>query len=115
MAYGNISAQLIIEWVEAMRYIGVDKIVTYFHKSLNSDALNVLRHYAAEGFVDLSLYEPAKEGDYSLLYLSLRMRKLTIWVSDQFRHKKVQVGKDQEKAQSEKDSHSKNRGGKKPN
>ena len=32
-----------------------------------------------------------------------------------FRWKKVQVGKDQEKAQSEKDSHSKNRGGKKPN
>ena len=30
-------------------------------------------------------------------------------------HKKVQVGKDQEKAQSERDSHSKNRGGKKPN
>ena len=29
--------------------------------------------------------------------------------------KKVQVGKDQEKAQSEKDSHTKNRGGKKPN
>ena len=28
---------------------------------------------------------------------------------------KVQVGKDQVKAQSEKDSHSKNRGGKKPN
>ena len=28
--------------------------------------------------------------------------------------KKVQAGKDQEKAQSEKDSHSKNRGGKKP-
>ena len=32
-----------------------------------------------------------------------------------FVHRKVQVGKDQEKAQSEKDSHSKNRGGKKPN
>ena len=29
--------------------------------------------------------------------------------------KKVQVGKDQEKAQSDKDSHSKNQGGKKPN
>ena len=29
--------------------------------------------------------------------------------------KEVQVGNDQEKAQSEKDSHSKNRGGKKPN
>ena len=32
-----------------------------------------------------------------------------------WRQWKVQVGKDQEKAQSEKDSHSKNRGGKKPN
>ena len=32
-----------------------------------------------------------------------------------FSFKEVQVGKDQEKAQSEKDSHSKNRGGKKPN
>ena len=31
------------------------------------------------------------------------------------RLRKVQVGKDQEQAQSEKDSHSKNRGGKKPN
>ena len=30
-------------------------------------------------------------------------------------YRKVQVGKDQEKAESEKDSHSKNRGGKKPN
>ena len=30
-------------------------------------------------------------------------------------YEKVQVGKDQEKAQSEKDSHSKNRGGKKQN
>ena len=29
--------------------------------------------------------------------------------------KKIQVGKDQEKAQSEKESHSKNRGGKKTN
>ena len=32
-----------------------------------------------------------------------------------YEDEKVQVGKDQEKAQSEKDSHSKNRGGKKPN
>ena len=34
---------------------------------------------------------------------------------NQFLFKKVQVGKDQENAQSEKDSHSKNRGWKKPN
>ena len=36
------------------------------------------------------------------------------WSCDlDYLYKKVQVGKDQEKAQSEKDSHSKNRGGKK--
>ena len=34
-------------------------------------------------------------------------------VQSQKQARKVQVGKDQEKAQSEKDSHSKNRGGKK--
>ena len=41
--------------------------------------------------------------NYGSLYLACNERK------------KVQVGKDQEKAQSEKDSHSKNRGEKKPN
>ena len=49
------------------------------------------------------------------------MLKLIIHVSTRNKHamkfktsRKVQVGKDQEKTQSEKDSHSKNRGGKKP-
>ena len=49
-------------------------------------------------------------------FLLATERKLEIVSSDTFLiWKKVQVGKDQEKAQSEKDSHSKNRGGKKPN
>ena len=42
-------------------------------------------------------------------------RKLLCWFRFYPSYKKVQVGKDQEKAQSEKDSHSKNQGGKKPN
>ena len=62
LAYGNISAELIIEWVEAMKYIGVDKIVTYYLRSLNTDALNVLRYYASEGVVELYFHEPANEG-----------------------------------------------------
>ena len=43
--------------------------------------------------------------------------KLCIYINEilKVKDKEVQVGKDQEKAQSEKDSHSKNRGGKKPN
>ena len=44
---------------------------------------------------------------------SLNEKNLHVYVHVQFT--KVQVGNDQEKAQSEKDSHSKNRGGKKPN
>ena len=43
-------------------------------------------------------------------YEPLQKLRVRLWPC-----KKVQVGKDQEKAQSEKDSHSKNRGGKKPN
>ena len=42
-------------------------------------------------------------------------KRYTLWPCQKVIEKKVQVGKDQEKAQSEKDSHSKNRGGKKPN
>ena len=38
---------------------------------------------------------------------------LHIKIKTYFSQKKVQVGKDQEKAQSERDSHSKNRGGEK--
>ena len=50
------------------------------------------------------------------VYLSYLV-KIVIFLSDAVArlHRKVQVGKDQEKAQSAKDSHSKNRGGKKPN
>ena len=61
-AYGNVSAELIIEWIEAMKYIGVDKIVTYYLRTLNADALNVLQHYASEGIVDLYFHELANEG-----------------------------------------------------
>ena len=50
---------------------------------------------------------------FGKFYLRVRIRgtgKVRISIP-----KKVQVGKDQEKAQSERDSHSKNLGGKKPN
>ena len=47
--------------------------------------------------------------------LNLSINWITLQLDFRSLLKKVQVGKDQEKAQSEKDSHSKNRGGKKPN
>ena len=49
--------------------------------------------------------------------MSRKERRILLFsiVNFMLRWRKVQVGKDQEKAQSERDSHSKNRGGKKPN
>ena len=38
--------------------------------------------------------------------------QIAVWIQFSYHFKEVQEGKDQEKAQSEKDSHSKNRGGK---
>ena len=52
-----------------------------------------------------------------ILEYSLKQKKIyTVLLGSKKIDKKVQVGKDQENAQSEKkDSHSKNQGGKKPN
>ena len=44
-----------------------------------------------------------------------RFSDFALYLGTQLVYDRVQVGKDQEKAQSEKDSHSKNRGGKKLN
>ena len=51
---------------------------------------------------------------WSYINTTLRCLVKLIFVN-KIPNRKVQVGKDQEKAQSEKDSHFKNRGGKKPN
>ena len=53
-------------------------------------------------------------GDMNQSYFKIRKIILNI-LNTGLCWKKVQVGKDQEKAQSERDSHSKNRGGKKTN
>ena len=62
MAYGNRSAEMILEWLETYKYLGVDKIVAYFLKDLNWEARRVLEYYASTGFVDLYLYKPAADG-----------------------------------------------------
>ena len=48
-------------------------------------------------------------------FLNGKFSKIVFTLEWNFNIKRVQVGKDQEKAPSEKDFHSKNRGGKKPN
>ena len=46
---------------------------------------------------------------------TLLKNMVQVFLKSDAKYEKVQVGKDQEKAQSEKDSHPKNQGGKKPN
>ena len=58
---------------------------------------------------------PAPGLETMLLYMTVVLKHLLNLLGSQSQtsYEKVQVGIDQEKAQSEKDSHSKNRGGKK--
>ena len=72
-----------------------DKNVTEIH--LRGDGLNVLNNMS-----------------FGLCYVPTSFQRLMEECIAGI-YEKVQVGKDQEKAQSEKDSHSKNRGGKKLN
>ena len=64
-AYGNRSAELIIEWMETHKYLGVDKVVTYYMKDINPAARKVLEYYATAGLLDLYYFEPAEEGNTS--------------------------------------------------
>ena len=69
-SFANISAELIVEWMEAYKYLGVDKVVTYYISSINADALKVLRYYASTGLLDLSYYEPAAEGNHLFIVMA---------------------------------------------
>ena len=62
MCYGDRSAEMLIEWMETYKYLGVDKVVSYFLKDLNSEAKQVLKYYASTGTLDLYLFEPAAAG-----------------------------------------------------
>ena len=62
-AYGNVSAEMIIEWMETYKYLGVDKVVTSFLYDINADAFKVLKYYASTGILDLSFFDPAAAGN----------------------------------------------------
>ena len=62
IAYKNISAELIIEWMETYKFLHVDKVVSYYHRSINQDALNALKYYHHTGFVDLYELDLPLEG-----------------------------------------------------
>jgi hypothetical protein len=58
-----------VEWFEAQRILGVDKVVTYPYR-LNANALKVLKHYESVGLLDIinGFYLP-DVGEYCLACL----------------------------------------------
>ena len=64
VAFQSLNPNIVIEWMEAYRYLGVDKVVGYYVSDLNEKARRVLNYYAATGFLDLYMFHPAWEGTY---------------------------------------------------
>ena len=64
VAFHSLSPEIIIEWMEAAKYLGVDKVVGYYVNSLNEKARRVLNYYASTGFLDLFMFHPPWEGTY---------------------------------------------------
>ena len=64
LAYGTRNAEMLIEFMEVYKYLGVDKFVTYFLEDLNKDARKVLEYYASTGILDLYYFQPAAEGNF---------------------------------------------------
>ena len=52
LTYDSVDPIPIVEWFEAQRVLGVDKVVTYPYR-LNANALKVLKYYESIGFLDI--------------------------------------------------------------
>ena len=52
--------------MEAYRWLGVTKVITFAYPNLNADAEKVLEYYARTGFLDLYTYELADIGKFTL-------------------------------------------------
>jgi hypothetical protein len=52
LTYDDVDPIPIVEWFEAQRILGVDKVVTYPYR-LNANALKVLKYYESVGLLDI--------------------------------------------------------------
>jgi len=60
IAYGNLNAQSLIEWLEVHTLLGADKILLFTYK-LNVNATKVLQYYARTGLVEFRPFDlPAR-------------------------------------------------------
>lgn len=66
IAYGYANPELIVEWMEYNKYMGVSYVVTFTY-NLTADAMGVLKFYEKQGFVEVMQFDyPAKGKSYVL-------------------------------------------------
>lgn len=61
LTYDSVNAASLVEWFEAQRLLGVDKVITYpLRLDANANAKKVLKYYEAVGFLEVinGLYLP---------------------------------------------------------
>jgi hypothetical protein len=69
LTYDYVDPIPIVEWFEAQRILGVDKVVTYPCR-LNANALKVLTYYESVGFLDIiNGFDLPEVGEYCFVYL----------------------------------------------
>ena len=70
IAYGYVNPEMIVEWMEYHRHMGVNHVVV-FTFNLTTDALTVLQFYEEQGFVEVLPFDfPAKGNSPRLTHLS---------------------------------------------
>jgi hypothetical protein len=73
LTYDSVNAASLVEWFEAQRLLGVDKVITYpFRLDANPNAKKVLKYYEAVGFLEIinGFYMP-EIGKSSLLFFAV--------------------------------------------
>ena len=69
LTYDDVDPISIVEWFEAQRILGVDKVVTYPYR-LNANALKVLQYYESVGFLDIiNGFDLPEVGEYCFVCL----------------------------------------------
>ena len=83
IAYGYVNPEMIIEWLEYNRYMGVSHVVVFTY-NLTSKSMDVLQFYQNQGFVQLLPFDfPAKSKKQSTTanqhFIFFSSLKIILW------------------------------------
>ncbi|XP_052062398.1 uncharacterized protein LOC127702299 [Mytilus californianus] len=80
--YGSLSAELLLEWFEVQRIIGVEKTVTYTFE-LNKDAMKICEYYESIGFTVLVRVADFPAREKHVRFLSRGDQNDKVWTDQQ--------------------------------